>query len=186
MAKEKTVQPVKAETDNERRLRLLKTARDNKPLTFSELKELREMLALTHDRSDQLSVSVTKTAIDRMQGASTLTKELVRCEIDAMRAKLGFDQAPMLEKLLIDQICACYLRMWMAEHRHTACLNDSDRTIEQGTYDQKVLGMAQARYLRAVETLARVRRLKLPALQVNVAQAGAKQMNVAASEKANL
>ena len=180
MAKEKTTPPVKAESDNERRLRILKTARDSKPLKPEELKELREMVVLSHDRSDPLSVTVMRTAIDKIQGASTLTKEFARCEVDKMRVELGFNHAPMLEKLLIDQICACYVRVWVAEHRHTTCIT-SDRTLEQAANDQKTLSMTQARYLRAIETLARVRRLKLPALQVNVAQAGAKQMNVAAS-----
>jgi hypothetical protein len=45
---------------------------------------------------------------------------------------------------------------------------------------ERVLGSKEARYLRAIEELARVRRLlKLPALQVNIVAAGGQQVNVA-------
>jgi hypothetical protein len=96
-----------------------------------------------------------------------------------MRVQLGVEGAPMLEVLLIDQICACYLRMWMAENRHNSRTKDSSRTINQAEYDEKALSKVQGRYLKAIETLAKVRRLKLPAVQLNVAQSGANQLNMA-------
>jgi hypothetical protein len=45
---------------------------------------------------------------------------------------------------------------------------------------EKLLVSKEARYLRAIEELATVRRLlRLPALQVNIAAAGGQQVNVA-------
>jgi hypothetical protein len=45
---------------------------------------------------------------------------------------------------------------------------------------ERVLASKEARFFRAIEELARVRRLlKLPALQVNIAAAGGQQVNVA-------
>lgn len=50
------------------------------------------------------------------------------------------------------------------------------REIEQW---DRMLAAKQARYLHAVEALARVRRLlKLPNVQVNIAAAGGQQVNV--------
>jgi hypothetical protein len=50
-------------------------------------------------------------------------------------------------------------------------------SLEQGTYWEKRLSSVQRRYLRACETLARVRKLAQAApLQVNI---GAQQVNVA-------
>jgi hypothetical protein len=44
---------------------------------------------------------------------------------------------------------------------------------------ERVLASKEARYLRAIETLARVRRLlRLPAVQVNIAAEGSQQVNV--------
>jgi hypothetical protein len=47
---------------------------------------------------------------------------------------------------------------------------------ELGTYYQRSLERAQKRYLAAIKTLAQVRKLAVPVLQVNIAR---KQVNVA-------
>ena len=43
-------------------------------------------------------------------------------------------------------------------------------TIVQADFWERRLSAAQRRFLRATETLARVRRLQLPAVQVNIAE----------------
>jgi hypothetical protein len=48
--------------------------------------------------------------------------------------------------------------------------------LELGTYYQRCLSAAQKRYLAAIKTLALVRKLAVPVLQVNIAR---KQVNVA-------
>jgi len=49
-----------------------------------------------------------------------------------------------------------------------------------GAYRDKLLTTTQTQYLRAVETLAKVRRMtqNTPSLQINIAQDGGKQINV--------
>jgi hypothetical protein len=49
-------------------------------------------------------------------------------------------------------------------------------SLQLGTYYQRCITSAQKRYLAAVKALALVRKLALPALQVNIAD---KQVNVA-------
>jgi hypothetical protein len=49
-------------------------------------------------------------------------------------------------------------------------------SLVQGEYHQRTRGRAHRRYLSAIRTLALVRNLPLPVLQVNVAR---KQVNVA-------
>jgi len=51
-------------------------------------------------------------------------------------------------------------------------------SLELGTYYQRSISSAQKRYLSAIKTLALVRKLAVPVLQVNIAK---KQVNVAAS-----
>jgi len=53
-------------------------------------------------------------------------------------------------------------------------------TFAMGAYRDKLLTTTQTQYLRAVETLAKVRRMtqNTPSLQINIAQDGGKQINV--------
>jgi hypothetical protein len=66
-----------------------------------------------------------------------------------------------------------WLRCVDVERRYSDILGESV-TLAVGDFWERRLTMAQRRYLRALETLARVRRLALPAVQVNI---GAQQVN---------
>jgi hypothetical protein len=48
-----------------------------------------------------------------------------------------------------------------------------------GQYWEKRLSAAQRRYLRACTTLARIRKMRLPAMQVNIAAEGGWHVNIA-------
>jgi hypothetical protein len=77
---------------------------------------------------------------------------------------------------LLDYLLLCWLRLQHIELAYTQAM-DSAITCERGAHWERRLTAAQGRYLRACESLARVRRLSRPApLQVNI---GAQQMNVA-------
>ncbi len=112
--------------------------------------------------------------------SKTLMTESVEEGMHHIRRQLDYATAPMLEKLLIEQIVTAWLRLGICEMQFSTRMA-GDLTFAQGDYWNRALDAAQRRYLRAVETLVRVRRLKLPALQVNVAQSGAKQLNVTAA-----
>lgn len=80
-----------------------------------------------------------------------------------------------LERLLVQQVVISWLYLSFIEYNYSAVLTDTAMTITRGDYWERRMGAAQRRYLRATETLARVRRLQLPAVQVvNVA---AQQVN---------
>lgn len=112
---------------------------------------------------------------------------LDRCGTEAMKANLarlkddlGYQTAPTLERLLIEQVALCWLRQNTAEMRLSRLRADT-HPLSQGEYWDKRLSVAQSRYLRACETLARVRRLlrQPPAVQVNIAAQGGQQVNIA-------
>ena len=94
---------------------------------------------------------------------------------ETMRRELGYDTSPMLEQMLIDHLLLCWVRLQLAEHAYTGCLKEGG-TLNQGEFWEKRLSAVQRRYLRAVESLARIRRMNLPTIQINVAD---KQVNVA-------
>jgi hypothetical protein len=55
--------------------------------------------------------------------------------------------------------------------------NAGEFSLTQATYHQHRISMAHSRYLSSIRTLAQVRRLQLPSVQVNIAR---EQLNVAA------
>lgn len=84
-----------------------------------------------------------------------------------LKKELGYDEAPMIEQMLIEHILVCWARLQLVEWRnlnHT----EGEHNMREGAYWEKALNAAQRRYLRACETLARVRRLNVK-IQVNVA-----------------
>ena len=100
-------------------------------------------------------------------------------DIQNKRAELGYKQAPRLEMMLIDALLLAWLRYQKIENNYNAMNQGEGMSLQKAMFWEKRLSMAQARYLKAVETLARVRKLTSPVLQVNVAQEGSQQVNVA-------
>jgi hypothetical protein len=112
----------------------------------------------------------------------------VLAELDAIRQQLALESATELERLLVDSILSARVRLLFAEHRHTELIIESSITAEEGLWWDRFLSAAHRRYLRAIETLARVRRLTkgTPYLQVNIAQKGGKQINLQGNQTRNV
>ena len=124
-----------------------------------------------------LALQAERQAIDRLSGGQ-FTKECIRRGLQSLREELGYDQSPAVERLLIEQIVLCYLRLHAVEQFYSNVHADQ-LTPTRSLYWEHRLSAAQQRYLRACEALQRVRKLKLPALQVNIASNGGRQLNVA-------
>ena len=95
----------------------------------------------------------------------------------------GWEQLPIdlarssdgaLERLLVQQVVVAWMHLGYIEYQYTAISTSQDVSIKRAEYWERRLSAAQRRYLRATETLARVRRLQLPAVQVNI---GNQQVN---------
>lgn len=98
-------------------------------------------------------------------------------EMDALKVELGLDQAPPMERLLIDNIITLKFRLVYVEFGYNQALTQG----AQVEYWDNLLTTTQNRFLKAVESLVRIRRLAqhTPTLQLNIAQAGGQQVNVA-------
>ena len=92
----------------------------------------------------------------------------IHVQLEHMRADLGYESANALERSLIKHIVLCWLRLHDCELRYHMAMDDNP-TMQEALYWEKKLSSNQRRYLRATETLARVRRLNVK-IQVNVAQ----------------
>ncbi len=122
---------------------------------------------------------LAKTARDSLVKAMNSGKDLFAPEIyerklNAMTKELaGLEHSP-LERLLAERIVMCWLHLYYAETIYTQ--NMGELTLRQAEFHQQRITKAHNRYLSSIRTLAQVRRLGVPAIQVNV---GEKQVNVA-------
>ena len=112
--------------------------------------------------------------VDVISGDQEALRASLKTGQSAMRQELGFRQATALERLLIDRVILCWLRLHHVDFWHTAVM-EKNTSSPRANYWERRLSAAEHRYLRACESLARIRKLKLPSLQVNIAE---KQINV--------
>jgi hypothetical protein len=107
-------------------------------------------------------------------------QECWKQRLSSLRQELGYNEAPMLEKLLIQHAALSWLKVSLVELSYSHTMKQSI-SLPLAMYWEKKLTAAQRRFTRACETLARVRKLSrnTPALQFNIATAGGQQVNVA-------
>jgi hypothetical protein len=106
-------------------------------------------------------------------GQDLAFREAVLRKLELLREELAGPNPTPVERLLVERAVTCWLQVQFAELRVAQATN---MTIAQGDYHQRLIDRAHRRYLSALKTLALVRKLALPVLQVNIAK---KQVNVA-------
>jgi hypothetical protein len=115
--------------------------------------------------------------------ANAASGDLARCEallrkLELLRAELaGLDPSPV-ERLLVERAVACWLQVQDADVRYAQAQPRSPSPAHND-FLQRRMDRAHRRYLSALRTLATVRKLALPVLQVNIA--GKQQVNVGAA-----
>lgn len=113
--------------------------------------------------------------IEQAAGDQALVKLALEHEVDKLERDLGYAAAAPLERLLIENVVCGWLNFNDVQRRYSRMMAQSI-SLTLGEYYEKRLSVAQRRYLQAIETLARVRRLAQPMpLQVNI---GGQQVNV--------
>ena len=131
-------------------------------------------------------VDITEHAFDAMlkpmAGDSAATLEILKRQRRVKQAELGYSTASPLEKLLIDAVVMAWVGFTDTQRRASNVWSES-HTLTVGEYWDKRVSTAQRRYLRAVESLARIRRLELPALQINIGAQQVNQVNAAAPDR---
>lgn len=136
-----------------------------------------------------LNEMVTGLLVDSF-GGSDVTSKLVSLPIEAqsksLQNELGYENSPALERMLIHTVINAWLRLQWTEIRCNEVMK-TNHAVHAGIYWQKALTGASNRYLRAIETLARVRRLARadPALQLNIAYPDGQQVNLSGNVVVN-
>jgi hypothetical protein len=113
---------------------------------------------------------------------SALVTELLERQIKDARKALDYETANAFVKMLIDQVILNNIRLNQLEALHVSKLGGNHCT-EEGLYWDKRLSSAQKRFLKACESLAKVKKL-LSEADLREAQAnGKKTQNTLASQR---
>jgi hypothetical protein len=96
---------------------------------------------------------------------------------DRKMKQMGLDLAgpnpTQLEAMLVERILLCWLSLYYAESLYAQ--NQKELSLSSHEFQQKRIDRCHKRYLSAIKTLAMVRKLQIPNVQVNV---GEKQVNI--------
>lgn len=128
--------------------------------------------------TNSLSQGLRQRLIESMSCGSS--RSYLLAEMDKLKREFDYDSAPPLEQLLIDHILTVRLRLIHTEAAFEAFILNQSVPLTEAGYWETRLTTTQARFLRAIEALARVRRLSrnTPTLQINIARDGGKQVNM--------
>jgi hypothetical protein len=128
----------------------------------------RRFVHVAHIAEDALIEKMTKEG-------DLATREIMRCQLEAMREEIAGENASPLERLLAERVVATWLQIQLFEGLYARGMFKST-TIAQGSYHQKRLDQTYRRHLSAIRALAQIRKLlKGTAItQINIAD---KQIN---------
>lgn len=156
-----TLDAVDGENPSPEEISKLENALKKMPKLSQALGDVME-LAASHITDSMMVPQVTKLALVQQR--------------ENLMQSLGLEQATALEGLLIEQVGLAWLRLGYVELRYTNVQNDGG-SIKKMDYWERRLNAAQRRYLRACTTLARVQKMDLPPIQVNIGQQQVNQLN---------
>jgi hypothetical protein len=104
------------------------------------------------------------------------TKASLKEELCDLAAKLS-GPSPT-ESVLAETAATCWFAFRMHEAQYASSVKSEDGlTLAQSEHAQRRIDRAHRRFLSTVKTLAAVRRLAIPALQINVARQQVNQLN---------
>jgi hypothetical protein len=121
----------------------------------------------------ELAETVAKSFIKAMGGEDIGFREAMLRKMELLRAELLGESPTPVEKFLVEHIVACWLQVQDADLR--AAQNQNNATMAQIDFFQRRMDATNRRFLAAIKTLATVRKLAVPMLQVNIAK---KQVNI--------
>jgi hypothetical protein len=124
-----------------------------------------------------LATIAQNALIDLVAGKSGVTREGIRKTMAKMRADVSGPNASPLERLLVERVVACWALSYQADLAYADSLTRASPI--ESEHCQRRQDRAARQYLAALRSLAVVRRLLMPTVQVNVAE---RQVNIAGGE----
>ncbi len=124
------------------------------------------------DEVGDLALQAERALVKGISGENALLKDALYRKLEVLRAELSGPSPSVLDRLLVERVVACWLQVYGADALYAQ--NLGKLTLKRSEFFQRRQDRAHRRYLSAIRTLAHVRRLLLPPVQVNI---GAQQVN---------
>lgn len=105
---------------------------------------------------------------DKLQGTTLSVRE----KMQELEKQIAGDNPTPLERLLAERIAMCWLDVQDHEHHYSQL---GDAPLSKYEWHSQMLDRAHNRYLSAITALAKIRKLGVPVVQVNIAD---KQINM--------
>jgi hypothetical protein len=109
--------------------------------------------------------------------ASAQTKASLKEELCDLAAKLSGPSPSPTESVLAETAATCWFAFRMHEAQYAGNITADGMSLAQSEHAQRRMDRAHRRFLNTVKTLAAVRRLAIPALQINLARQQVNQLN---------
>ncbi len=160
---------------------LLKLAEQQTPRA-EDCNRLRRQIAATPE-SWPLAADAPRTiqqAIVEKLYSHGVMRAAMLAKLDILKTQMDYDRAPALVQMHIEHVLTAWLRLQHAEMQFSHSLSGESFATQAAQFWQDFLEAAQARFLRASESLAKLRRLarNTPAMQINIAGHGGQQVNM--------
>jgi hypothetical protein len=109
------------------------------------------------------------------------TKATLREDISDVAAKLAGPTPSPVERVLADTAATCWFAYRLHEAQYADNVTSEGMSFAQSEHAQRRMDRAHRRFLSTIKTLATVRRLAVPAVQINVVRQQVNQVNVGES-----
>ena len=119
-----------------------------------------------------MAAIVERTLCSGLFGKNLGAKEALVLKLARLRDELAGAEPTPIERLLAERTASCWLIVYEYERQYA---NAGQLEMRQAEFHQRRIDAAHRRFLSSLKTLATIRRLAIPAIQVNVAE---KQVNV--------
>jgi hypothetical protein len=159
-------------TDDERRRleKLLDKAQDGDKKALDEIRPLLDKADLWKVIGD-LGRRVQQAWLEALTGKGKFAREAFERRAETLRSDLLESGDSPLERLLVDRVVLTWLQVCYADNVTARVLSNADGySYRSAEFSQECQDRASARHLKAVKALASVRRLLVPAVQVNIAK----------------
>ena len=137
----------------------------------SVVEQVRELLMICPELTDYLGGDLEKLTEQLLStavaGDNLAFREAIKHKMGALKLDLAGPVPTPLESLLVNRIVACWLQVQTAD---IAPAKSESTPISLAKFHLKRQDSANRRYIAAIRTLATVRKMALPALQINLRQ----------------
>ncbi len=155
-------------------LRLITCAGNGDSEAISELRKMLNARPARWETIGNMATQAECSLVKLASGDNTVVNEAMYKKLNAMREELDGVSPTPLERLLVNRVVACWLQVYYADVIYAQ--NITAISLKQGDYYQERQDRAHRRYMSAILTLAQLRRLLIPPVQLNI---GNQQVNAA-------